>query len=64
MNIIAFFRTTRPLANIMAAIIASILLLYFPLVSMFFIVAAMLFFALIETCYLDDTQSARERAGG
>lgn len=64
MNIISFFRTARPLANIVAAIIASLLLLFFPIASVFFVVAAMLFFALIEICYMEDTKSARERALG
>lgn len=61
LDVIAFFRTARPLANIVAAILSTLMLLLFPVWSVFFIVALMLFFALIETLFLKDTKSARER---
>ena len=62
LDIIAFFRTARPLANIVAAILSTLMLLLFPVVSVFFIVAFILFLALLETCFLKDTVSQRERA--
>lgn len=61
LDVIAFFRTARPLANIVAAILSTLMLLLFPVWSVFFIVALMLFLALIETLFLKDTESARER---
>lgn len=45
-NLIAKFRRARPLANIIGAIIASVVLLFFPLSSIFFIVGATLLLAL------------------
>jgi MFS family permease len=62
LDIIAFFRTARPLANILAAILSTLMLLLFPLTSIFFAVAVILFFGLLETCFLEDTVSAREQA--
>ncbi len=62
MDVIAFFRTTRPLSNIVAALLSAAVLLYFPLQSMFILVAAALVFSLVETSFLQDTLSARERA--
>lgn len=55
MNVIAFFRTTRPLANIVAAVLSVGILALFPIQSIFFLVVLMLAFALIETCFLKDT---------
>lgn len=55
MNIIAFFRTARPIANIVAAILSVVLLLLFPLWSVFMVVSLILLFALAEACFLQDT---------
>lgn len=58
MNIIAFFRTARPIANIVAALLSVLLLLLLPLWSVFLVVALMLLFALLETCFLQDTATS------
>lgn len=55
MDIIAFFRTTRPLANIVAAMLSVGILALFPLQGIFVLVALVLFLALVETCFLKDT---------
>ena len=55
MDIIAFFRTTRPLANMTAAILSAGILLFLPLSSVFFVVAVMLFFSLWSAYLLSDT---------
>ncbi len=60
MDIIAFFRTARPLANIVAALISVVILFFFPLQSIFFVVALMLCFSLFQAYSLQDTQSMRE----
>ncbi len=62
LDVIAFFRTARPLANIVAAVISFLMLLVFPMQSVFFIVAVMLFLALLQACFLRDTNSVRECA--
>ncbi len=59
MNIIAFFRMTRPLANIVAAALSTILFLFLPLSSVFFVVALFLLFSFVETCFLSDTVGER-----
>ena len=55
MDIIAFFRTTRPLANMTAAILSAGILLFLPLSNVFFVVAVMLFFSLWSAYLLSDT---------
>ena len=55
MDVIAFFRTARPLANIIAAALSLLVLLVFPLRSVFFIVSFVLIFSLIEACRLKDS---------
>lgn len=60
MDIIAFFRTTRPLANILGALISVVALTVLPLSSVFFIIALVLLFALFQACFLRDTQGTRE----
>jgi MFS family permease len=60
MDIIAFFRTARPLANILGALFSAILLLYFPLKSIFFLTTLVLFLSLFSAFALKDTQSERE----
>lgn len=62
MDIIAFFRTARPLANIIGAIISVPMLLLFPLQSIFIIVAGAFLFAFFQACSLQDSQSLREEA--
>ncbi|MDP2837873.1 MAG: MFS transporter [Candidatus Moranbacteria bacterium] len=61
MDIIAFFRTTRPLANIFGATLSILVLLFLPLGSLFFFVAAVLFGSLVTAFYLNDTDSMRDR---
>lgn len=60
MDMIAFFRTARPAANILGALISAVLLLFFPLESIFFLVALVLLFSLFTAFSLEDTESERE----
>lgn len=60
MDVIAFFRTTRPVANIIGAVLSAGLLIFFPLTSIFFMVALVLFFSFFIALFLEDTQSERE----
>jgi MFS family permease len=62
-DIIAFFRTARPVANIAAAIVVGINLLFLPLSSVFFIAAFMLLLGLIPAFMLVDNASEREVNG-
>lgn len=62
MDVIAFFRTARPLSNIVAAILSALMLLFFPLRSIFVLVAIILIFSLFQTLLLKDTLSTKERA--
>lgn len=63
MDVIAFFRTARPVANILGALISAVVLVFFPLQSIFFIAAFMLFVSLFSAGTLEDTQSERELRG-
>ncbi len=56
MDVIAFFRTARPVANIVGAIIASFVLVFASLSVIFFIVAGGLLLALINTYFLGDSK--------
>jgi MFS family permease len=60
MDVIAFFRTARPIANIFGALFSAVLLIFFPLTSIFFMVAAVLLFSFFIALSLEDTQSERE----
>lgn len=62
MDVIAFFRTARPVANIFGALFSAILLIFFPLTSIFFMVALVLLFSFFIVLSLEDTQSERELA--
>lgn len=55
MDVIAFFRTARPIANIVAAVLSVLMLIVFPLWCVFFLVAFMLIFALFDTFFLEDS---------
>lgn len=57
LDMIAFFRTTRPAANILGALFSAVLLLFFPLESIFFLVAIVFFFSLFPALALQDTDS-------
>lgn len=59
-DIIAFFRTARPVANILAAIVVGVGLLFLPLPSVFFIAAFALFFGFIPAFMLIDNASERD----
>jgi len=61
LDTIAFFRTARPLANIVGALLSGVTLLFLPLQSIFLIVAVVLIWALFETFFLTDTISLKER---
>ncbi len=60
MDIIAFFRTTTPVANIIGALLSVILLIFFPLKSVFLLAALALSLSLFSAFALEDTQSERE----
>lgn len=60
LDMIAFFRTARPAANIIGALLSTILLLFFPLKSVFFLIALVLLFSLFTAFALEDTKSERE----
>ena len=55
-DIISFFRTSLPIANIVAAAAGTLLLAFWPLVSVFYLTAAMLAGALIISSTLRDSQ--------
>jgi MFS family permease len=62
-DIIAFFRTARPIANIAAALTIGISLLFFSLPTVFFITAFVLALGLIPAFLLVDNVSEREMTG-
>ena len=62
MDVIAFFRTARPLANIVGACLSVPMLLFLSLKSIFILVSFMLFFSLIHAFFLQDTIGFRRRA--
>ncbi len=55
-DLIAFFRTTRPMANIVGAVVALPILAFFPLPTVFLAAAAVLLFSLRSAFTLDDTR--------
>ncbi len=59
-DVIAFFRTSRPVANIIGAGISAMALLFWPLQSVFFIIVVVMIFALVIALFLEDTESERE----
>jgi len=59
-DIIAFFRTSRPMGNILGAIVASILLALFSLKSVFFSIVFVMVIALVATILLEDTKGESE----
>ncbi|MFZ2187844.1 MAG: MFS transporter [Candidatus Moraniibacteriota bacterium] len=63
MYIIAFFRTARPAAGILGAVISAGILLLFPLKSVFLIVAVFFLPVIWSAFFLRDTRSERELAG-
>ncbi len=62
-DLIDFFRTARAVAYITAAIFSTILLLIFPLKTVFLLVAAVAFSALYPAFKLADNKSEKEIAG-
>lgn len=56
-HIIAFFRTARPVASMVGAVIAVATLSFFQIPSLFIAVIAVLFFALFHVFRLEDTES-------
>ncbi len=60
-DIVAFFRTARPTANIFAAVIGIFFLMLFPAEGLFFLVAAFALSACWVTWTLPDSQSEVER---
>lgn len=61
-DLIAFFRTARPAANIIGALLALPLLAFFPLQSVFILASIVLFFGLFSAFALEDTPSESEMA--
>lgn len=62
--LIAFFRTARPAANIIGALVALPFLIIFPLQAIFFLAAFVLALAIFFAVALEDTPSERELNGG
>ncbi len=60
-DLIAFFRTSGPLANIVAAIVIGIWLVFLPLASVFLLPALILLLSLVPALFLEDNASERER---
>ena len=60
-DLIAFFRTARPLGNIVAALFLGIWLLFFALSSVFLLPAMILALAIIPAFLLDDNLSERDQ---
>lgn len=56
-DLIAFFRTTRPTSNILAAALAGLVLLMFPVQSVFWLVVGVALLALVPAFRLEDTQA-------
>lgn len=61
-DIISFFRTARPIANILSALIAVVFLLFFPIQGLFFVVVGVALSAALSAFLLQDSRSDRERA--
>ncbi|MEK7494853.1 MAG: MFS transporter, partial [Patescibacteria group bacterium] len=61
LDVIAFFRTSLPLANIFGALSSAILLFFFSLQATFFLVVFVLLAAIIVSLFLDDTKGESER---
>src|SRR3989344_5316158 len=59
-DVIAFFRTTRSVANMVGAFISIALFLVFPLKSFLFLTAFVLLMSFISALKLEDTQSEKE----
>ncbi|MCW1888332.1 MAG: MFS transporter [Candidatus Moranbacteria bacterium] len=55
-DLIAFFRTTRSLANISAALVVLPLFIFFPIASFLYVTALMLFLGFMESWTLEDTK--------
>ena len=62
-DLIAFFRTARPTANILGAVVAIPFLAVFSLQGIFLLAAAMLAVMIIPALALDDTPAERESGG-
>lgn len=60
-DVIAFFRTSRPVANIIGAGIATFLLIFWSLQSVFFAIVVIMSLALFVTLFLDDTKGENEK---
>lgn len=61
LDIISFFRTTRPMANIFSAVILAPFLVFFPLQSVFFVVAGVFILSFLAGISLHDSASESER---
>lgn len=62
MDIIAFFRTARPVAGMLGTILSVLVLFFFPLKSIFLIVGAFFIPVIYMTLFLKDTRAEREYA--
>ena len=60
MDVIAFFRTARPVANILGAGLSAVFLLFWPVQSVFFVAAGVVLLAFFTACFLADSRSERE----
>jgi len=62
MDVIAFFRTARPVANIIGALLSTFALLFLPMYSVFIIIAVVLLLALLDSFLLVDSVPERSAA--
>lgn len=64
MDIIAFFRTARPVANIAAAVCAGLTLFLFDIPTLFVLTSLIVFSSLVSVVLLEDNVSEHERRAG
>lgn len=62
LDIISFFRTTRPVANIFSALIFTPFLIFFPLQSVFFVTAGVFMLSFLIGLSLRDSESEEEQS--
>lgn len=60
-DLVAFFRTARPVGNITAALLLGVWLLFLPLSSIFLLPAFVLLAAIVPLLFLEDNPGERER---
>jgi MFS family permease len=61
-DVINFFRTAMPFGYVIGSAVSALALIFFPLKSIFLIIAAVVFSALIPACFLVDNKCEKEIA--